>query len=241
MAAMNNQLVRPYRDIDGWAAQETATEQNVQGLMRLILDLDEEIAIAAENEAQGLLPSVPFDFGAASQQRVTLYNDLQEEQQRLANLQRSPRQRLRLQYHLEACHSIDLAMPARDVLPSTPEVSEHGVIESIVYPRHIVPAVDFAEEQMAIWHKLAATTVLRNDACYPNFITLEWVRATVDSNIVSCPYSLYAFMRCAVDDAVKAIMNRIAQEDQLIQSLQIRREFSFDSHKRTPGVFLVFF
>ncbi|KAM0518988.1 hypothetical protein ACHAPE_003979 [Trichoderma viride] len=219
MAAMNNQLVRPYRDIDGWAAAE---EQNVQTLMHLILDLDEEIAIAAENEAQGLLPSVPFDFGAASQQRGTLYGDLQVARQRLTNLQRSLHQRLRLQYYLEACHSIDLAMPARDVLPSTPEVSEHEVIESIAYPRHIVPAVDFAEEQMDIWHKLAASPVLHHDACYSNFLELEWVRATVDGNIVGCPYSLSAFMGYAVDRAVKAIMNRIAQEDQLIQSLGIR-------------------
>lgn len=240
MAAMDNQLVRLYRDIDGWAAEEKETEQNVQRLMLLIRDLDEEIAIATENEAQGLIPPVPFDFGTASQQRGALYGDLEGAHQRLTNLRRSPRQRLRLQYYLEACHSIDLAMPARDILPSTSEVSDHEVIESIAYPQHIVPAVDFAEEQMDIWHKLAGSPVMRNNARYPSFIELEWVRATVDGNIVGCPYSLSAFMGYAVNEAVGAIMNQIAQEDQLIQSLQIQREFSFDSYMRTPGVFLFY-
>ncbi|UKZ61139.1 uncharacterized protein TrAtP1_002410 [Trichoderma atroviride] len=221
---MDNQLVRIYRDIEHWDALTKDAEQDVRRIMRNIMALDEQIAIANGYPDQELLQSYEFAVQMANLglEREALYNEWVATNGRLKELRSIPRQRLELQEYLEACHSIDLAMPARDILPSRFEViTDEAEIESTIYPQHIVPATDFAAKQMDIWSRLSQGPEICDGAWYTGYLELEWIRAKVDANIVGCPHSLFTFMGDTVDEAVTDILGRIVKDGHLVQSLGI--------------------
>ncbi|KAK1252190.1 hypothetical protein MKX08_003377 [Trichoderma sp. CBMAI-0020] len=224
MATMDNQLVRVCRDIDGWDIMVQETEQSVRTVMRSIMALDEQIAIAHENPDQEILESYEFAVMINNLQleRAALYNQWVDTNERLRQLRILPQLRIGLQEYLEAWHSIDLAMPARDILPTRFEVSTHDEIERTIYPQYIVPAVIFATQQMLIWQRLSHSRGFCAGAWYTSFLGLEWTRARVDANIVGCSPSLFTFMQSTVDEAVLEILNQIAEDDQLVDNLGIR-------------------
>lgn len=238
MATMDNGLVRTYRDIDAWAAKTRDAESTVRALWSNIINLDEQIAIAEADATPGHLAIggfISFDHEVAVMTRGRLYDQLIHTNQQLRELREAPRRKTKLQEYLEACHSIDLAMPSRDILPPSSEVMEHEEIQHALFPQHLVPAKDFAADQMRIWRKLAWSIDLRAKACYSSLIDLEWMRSQVDGNIVSCSGSLFRFIKMAVDEAVIAIMDQIAKERELVQKLEIEGEFYSDSYFRTLG------
>lgn len=233
MAAMDTALVRTYRDIDGWDARRRDTQGLVQTLWRSIMNLDEQIAIIRANAPPGYIETwgfISFAHGQAVMTRARLYNQLVNANQLLRELRDAPNRETRLQEYLEACHSIDLAIKARDLLPPISEVLQHDVIERTLFPQHLVPATDFAVDQMSVWRNLIWSADLRFRACYPSFNELEFLRAHVDGSIVSCPGSLFKFMKMAVDEAVNAILDQIVRERNLVRALEIDREFDFDSY-----------
>ncbi|PTB36285.1 hypothetical protein M441DRAFT_178139 [Trichoderma asperellum CBS 433.97] len=220
MSATEGALIRVYRDIEG---DERQIQHNLAALARTRLEirnLGERIC-----DAHGRAPdAAPLDGNAIFQlhvQRAMLYRQLAAADQQIAALHQGPRALLRLQGYLEACHSIDLAMPARDLLVPAPEVKTHDRILPKRWPRSIVPAPDFAAKQLRIWSRMADSAELRTNACYPSITDLEWVRGTVDGIHVGCVSSLAGFMHRTVDEAVDTILDHIVQSESLVNGLEI--------------------
>lgn len=218
MATTNYIVVRAYRDAEAWDLLIQRCVDKVGAIWRQIRDLDEAIAV-------GNLPS----DSPEARQRDSLLDVWQAAQRDLYNKQRQPHQPLGLQDYLEACHSIDVAMPARDVLDPAVEVATHGQLRGRSYPRHIEPSAGFAAEQLGVWHGLASSFSLGNECSFPCLAALEAERQYGDNRIVGCSGSLSRFMKGSVEGPVERILEVIAQDARLCASLGVRGEFLLPS------------
>jgi hypothetical protein len=225
MATLNNQLVRVHRDVQAENLEIQANLARINNARFSILDVDNETALA--NQHRLLYPADPFDHLAAFGRylmRQSLYNDLVLANQRIEELRQMPHRPLTLQQYLEACHSIHLAMPARDLLDPPSEVATHDDLQRWIYPKFIKPSTDFAAQQLGVWRQLAQSHALRTDTWYPSIFELEWTRNGVDRRIVSCKESTFEFMTTTVYEAVDTILDHIVQDDNLVEGLGLEGE-----------------
>lgn len=234
MAAMDTGVVRVYRDIEGDVRGIQDAFQKVDTIRLEITGLDDEISVAREN-----LSLSPSDGSKAQQvrqrerKRDILYQQLEVTSQRFLELRQRPTRPFTLQVYLEACHSVFLAMPARDLLVPAHEARTHDEIRPMSYPRDIVPSTDFAAKQLGIWNELAQSDDLGTEAWYPSVSELEWMRQGVDGYLVGCQQSLFQFMQSTVDNVVDKILDHIVQDEYLLEGLKIGGEFRFPYE--TPG------
>ncbi|KAL6900005.1 hypothetical protein GGI43DRAFT_427727 [Trichoderma evansii] len=220
MATTESGVVRVYRDIEGNERKAQDLFQSIVGMRRRVIDLDEKIyAIRPDMRQLSLAELFMVRFLNIIMMVLNRMIDVTDEA--IKELQRWPKRRLTLQTYLDACHSLDIAMSAQDLLVSAPEVRAHGNIQPKLYPGYIAPSPDFATKQLGIWNKLAGNAALRTEACYPSIEDLEWLREELDNRPVGCQWSLFKFMRSAVDEAVDKIMGRIAQNERLVHKFEI--------------------
>ncbi|ROT39292.1 hypothetical protein SODALDRAFT_339678 [Sodiomyces alkalinus F11] len=137
-----------------------------------------------------------------------------------------------LQQYLEACHSLDRTIQVitdRSLSTQGDATNPTGRI----YPRRIVPWVDFAAKQEDTWNKLAISNTFSSQPAFPSPHQLDYVRSFLTP--ISSELGLRDFERDVVEHAVQRLMERTHQDPLLRRHLRLQGTVTFESHTN-PGV-----
>ncbi|KAL7918457.1 hypothetical protein ACQKWADRAFT_330772 [Trichoderma austrokoningii] len=222
MATTDNEVTRVYRDAETWNSFLQRCVDNINYTRRQILALD-EVIFAGNANHRPLPPNSPETF-----QRASLYHYWRNATWDLQVKRQLPYAPLDLQTYLESLHSIDLEMPARDMLDWAPDAAP----QPTWYPQSIEPSTQFAAKQLDVWHELASSFSLRHEACFPSLAHLEWEQRQGGNRIVGCSQSLLWFMKGTVDGPVERILDHIVKDPHLVDSLGVKDIIRYDDYHR---------
>ncbi|EGE77253.1 hypothetical protein BDDG_00190 [Blastomyces dermatitidis ATCC 18188] len=128
---------------------------------------------------------------------------------------------------LHACHELLVAIK----IVTDPTQTTQGVVTRPTnrrVPTHITLWDTFNEEQMKVWHKLNQHPHFLTEKLFPSLHQLDYVRQLISP--ISSEWDLRYYERETVENQVRAIIDRIYENDELKRAFGLRGSITFDSH-----------
>ena len=149
-----------------------------------------------------------------------------EEQQRRQAAEEQSRPKNLLEY-LEACHGFSLAL---EVVTDATLTTQGDTTKPAgrLFPRRILPWLDFPAQQENIWEKLSTSAQFGLQRVYPSTHQLEYVRKYLDP--ISSELGLRHYARETVQNPVRSVIEEVYKDDLLRRELQLRGTMTFESH-----------
>ncbi|EDN11424.1 predicted protein [Histoplasma mississippiense (nom. inval.)] len=128
---------------------------------------------------------------------------------------------------LHACHELLVAIevvtdPTRTTQGAVTRPTNRRV------PSHITLWETFTEEQMKVWHKLDQHPHFLTEKLFPSLHQLDYVRQLISP--ISSEWDLRYYERETVENQVRAIIDRIYENDELKRAFVLRGSITFESH-----------
>ncbi|CEJ91513.1 hypothetical protein VHEMI07216 [[Torrubiella] hemipterigena] len=167
---------------------------------------------------------------AVAEARVEAEQHLREEEQRRREAaEELARESLpqTLEQYLEATHQLDLSIQVVTD-PSSTTKGDTTNPTSRIFPRRIVPWLDFATEQRRIWESLSVSPQFCSEAAFPSQHQLAYVQSILQP--ISSELGLRNFQREVVENAVQKLVERAYEDPVLRTSLDLQGTVTFKSH-----------
>lgn len=128
---------------------------------------------------------------------------------------------------LHACHELLVAIE----IVTDPTRTTQGAVTRPTnrrVPSRITLWDTFAEEQMKVWHKLDQHPHFLTEKLFPSLHQLDYVRQLISP--ISSEWDLRYYERETVENQVRAIIDRIYENDELKMAFGLRGSITFESH-----------
>ncbi|EDN02616.1 predicted protein [Histoplasma mississippiense (nom. inval.)] len=128
---------------------------------------------------------------------------------------------------LHACHELLVAIQ----IVTDPTRTTQGAVTRPTnrrVPSRITLWETFTEEQMKVWHKLDQHPHFLTEKLFPSLHQLDYVRQLISP--ISSEWDLRYYERETVENQVRAIVDRIYENDELKRAFGLRGSITFESH-----------
>lgn len=154
---------------------------------------------------------------------------LEEEQRRREEAEELAKSSLplTLQQYLEACHSLDVSVNVvtdRSLTTQGDTTNPTGRI----FPRRIIPWVDFPRRQQEIWERLSISPGFSSQTVFPSQHQLSYVESILQP--ISSEIGLRHFERDVVENAVQKLVDETYKDPILREGLDLKGTVTFESH-----------
>ncbi|OJD10479.1 hypothetical protein AJ78_08529, partial [Emergomyces pasteurianus Ep9510] len=128
---------------------------------------------------------------------------------------------------LHACHELLVAIK----IVTDPTRTTQGAVTRPTnqrVPSRITLWDTFTEEQMKVWHKLDQHPHFLTEKLFPSLHQLDYVRQLISP--ISSEWDLQYYERETVENQVRAIIDRIYENNELKRAFGLRGSITFESH-----------
>ncbi|OAX80549.1 hypothetical protein ACJ72_05120, partial [Emergomyces africanus] len=203
-------------------------------IQQLLAELDQEkrrrLAAEADARSERTLRGEEQQRREEEQQRREEAERLREEEQQRreeAEVLASSSKSSTLSLFLHACHELLVVIQiVRDPTRTTQGAVTRPTNRRV--PSHITLWKTFPEEQMKTWHRLNQHSHFLTKEIFPSLHQLDYVRQRLSP--ISSEWDLRYFERETVENHVKAIIDRIYENDELKRAFGLRGSITFESH-----------